>query len=253
MGIFICGEAVTETTVFVKDPGYGWGKQGANDHLWHDGVCKNCAYTHHYNEVRVDKGQDVLGTYFMVSGFQYGYSGLQVNSASERRILFSVWSPVASSTINSTAVLNNYQCPNITVKNFGGEGYGAQSFFNYMWKVNVTYAFLMRAEATPANKSTSFTLWIRNGETQKWLLFASFSRPSELLYFWYFYSFNENFYGAGNYPFKDNGGAVSRYGNYGRSFKLTNDSKWVDAFMATFSVDDCGKRKYRLDSSAGLN
>ena len=41
----------------------------------------------------VPEGNDVLGSYFMANGFAQGYFGIQVNSPTERRILFSVWSP----------------------------------------------------------------------------------------------------------------------------------------------------------------
>lgn len=96
-GILICGEAVTENTVFVRDANYGGGRQGANDHLWPDGDCPKCLYTHFYNEMYVTKGQDVQSTYFMVNGFGVGYSGMQVNGPDLRKLLFSIWSPVKSS------------------------------------------------------------------------------------------------------------------------------------------------------------
>ncbi len=38
----------------------------------------------------------MIGSYFMANGFGQGYFGIQVNSASERRILFSVWSPFST-------------------------------------------------------------------------------------------------------------------------------------------------------------
>ena len=39
------------------------------------------------------KGSDLLGSYFMANGFAEGYFGIQVNSETERIILFSLWSP----------------------------------------------------------------------------------------------------------------------------------------------------------------
>src|ERR1035438_3934528 len=44
-----------------------------------------------YNEVTIPKNADQLYSYFMACGFARGYFGMQVNSASERRIIFSVW------------------------------------------------------------------------------------------------------------------------------------------------------------------
>ena len=46
-----------------------------------------------YNEMTVPKGSDLLGSYFMANGFAEGYFGIQVNSETERIILFSLWSP----------------------------------------------------------------------------------------------------------------------------------------------------------------
>jgi len=46
-----------------------------------------------YSELKVPKGQDTVGAYFMANGFNHGYFGMQVNSETERRIIFSVWSP----------------------------------------------------------------------------------------------------------------------------------------------------------------
>ena len=44
-----------------------------------------------YNEVTIPKGSDVLHSYYMACGFARGYFGIQVNSKTERRVIFSVW------------------------------------------------------------------------------------------------------------------------------------------------------------------
>ena len=44
-----------------------------------------------YNELTIPTGSDALHSYFMACGFARGYFGMQVNSPSERRIIFSVW------------------------------------------------------------------------------------------------------------------------------------------------------------------
>lgn len=49
-----------------------------------------------YSELRVPKGLDTEGSYFMANGFNVGYFGMQVNSPTERRFLFSVWSPYST-------------------------------------------------------------------------------------------------------------------------------------------------------------
>ena len=44
-----------------------------------------------YSELTVPVGGDPLYTYYMACGFARGYFGIQVNSATERRVIFSVW------------------------------------------------------------------------------------------------------------------------------------------------------------------
>ena len=44
-----------------------------------------------YNEITIPKDADVLHSYYMACGFARGYFGIQVNSPTERRVIFSVW------------------------------------------------------------------------------------------------------------------------------------------------------------------
>src|SRR5436190_11872025 len=44
-----------------------------------------------YNEITVPKDADPLHSYYMACGFARGYFGIQVNSPTERRVIFSVW------------------------------------------------------------------------------------------------------------------------------------------------------------------
>ena len=44
-----------------------------------------------YEEILVPEGSDPLATYYMSLGFYRGYMGIQTNSDTERRVLFSVW------------------------------------------------------------------------------------------------------------------------------------------------------------------
>src|SRR5690606_40657805 len=69
-----------------------WGRRGPSVHLSYTTPAdKDIEYC--YNEITVPEGEDVVGSYYMANGFGEGYFGIQVNSATERRILFSVWSP----------------------------------------------------------------------------------------------------------------------------------------------------------------
>ena len=69
-----------------------WGRRGPSVHLRYD-VPRGRDLKYAYSEITVPKGEDPIGSFFMANGFGQGYFGIQVNSAKERRVLFSVWSP----------------------------------------------------------------------------------------------------------------------------------------------------------------
>ena len=54
-----------------------------------------------YNEVTAVA--DPVATYYMACGFARGYFGMQVNSATERRIIFSVWDSGTGQTAKNRA------------------------------------------------------------------------------------------------------------------------------------------------------
>ena len=71
-----------------------------------------------------------------------GYFGIQVNSATERRILFSVWSPF--STDNPKEIPDDKKIKllrkgkDVHTGEFGNEGSGGQSYLRYQWKTGTT-------------------------------------------------------------------------------------------------------------------
>jgi hypothetical protein len=91
----------------------------------------------------IPEGQDTLGSYFMANGFRGGYFGIQVNSPSERWILFSVWD--AQNGERTTLVRKG---EGVVDNNFGGEGTGGQSYLVFNWKAGTTYRFITRASPT---------------------------------------------------------------------------------------------------------
>lgn len=145
----ISGTAVTNETAFVKDNAdnyFYWGRRGPSVHLNYTLPATNI--TDFYSEITVPEGNDVIGSYFMANGFAEGYFGIQVNSASERRVLFSVWSPYQ--TDNPASIPPEYKITmlkkgsNVYTGEFGNEGAGGQSYLVYPWKAGNTYKFLLR-------------------------------------------------------------------------------------------------------------
>ena len=63
-------------------------RNAASVHLFYP-TPKDAEVAWFYNEVTAV--EDPVATYYMACGFARGYFGMQVNSATERRIIFSVW------------------------------------------------------------------------------------------------------------------------------------------------------------------
>src|SRR5690606_23783892 len=118
--------------------------------------------SYYYSEVEVPEGSDPIGSYFMANGFGEGYFGFQVNSESERRILFSVWSPFSTDDPNSIPddekIILNKKGPEVHTGEFGNEGSGGQSYLKYNWKAGNTYKFLLKGQPD-GNGKTDYTAW----------------------------------------------------------------------------------------------
>ena len=75
-----------------QDNNFYFGKRGPSVHFGYE-FPNNIDIKWFYNELTVPTGTDPIGSYHMANGFTEGYFGMQRNSATERRILFSLWSP----------------------------------------------------------------------------------------------------------------------------------------------------------------
>lgn len=141
-----------------------------------------------YNEVTVPAGYDPLYCYYMTSGNGQGYAGIQTNSATERRFLFSVWAAIEES--DPTALKTKYNpklvrvCnqpayrPGINYAVFGGEGTGGQSYLNVRWETGKTYKVLLRIRPHPDQvkfpNSTLYKAWFHNGT--EWIFMCEWRR-----------------------------------------------------------------------------
>ena len=77
-------------------------RNAASVHLMYP-VPKDANIAMFYNEVTaVD---DPVATYYMACGFSRGYFGMQVNSPTERRIIFSVWDAGSGQSANDRIVV----------------------------------------------------------------------------------------------------------------------------------------------------
>lgn len=265
--LVLSGSAIDERTSYVKNNEgnfFHWGRRGPSVHLNYQLPAQTDAEWF-YNELTVPKGEDVIGSYFMANGFGEGYFGIQVNSASERRILFSVWSPFT--TDNPKDIPASHQIKmlkkgkDVHTGEFGNEGSGGQSYLKYNWKAGNTYKFLLHvAPGTPTpspnakdgtvdlemvkDSTTTYTAYFFAPELNQWQLIASFKRPKTQTYLKRPHSFLENF--------------IPAYGNQSRQVLFNNqwicDTKgnWTELTTARFTTDNTGNVNYRKDYAGGL-
>ena len=128
-----------------------------------------------YNELTVE--QSVPGSYFMACGFRHGYFGIQERGPGQDRIvIFSVWDPGTQNEAQRVPADQRvevlYKAGDVSVRRFGGEGTGGQSFFHYAWKTGEKYRFLV--EATVEKEKTSFAAYFFLKETGEWKHLVTF-------------------------------------------------------------------------------
>lgn len=239
------GEAVEQKISFVRDDFY-WGKRGPSVHLSYTVPEEAGEVKWFYNEITVPQGNDVLGSYFMANGFGEGYFGIQVNSETERRILFSVWSPYRTDNPNEIPkdmrIRMLAKGEDVHTGKFGNEGSGGQSYLRYPWKAGSTYGFLLRGEPQGDN-STIYTAWFYPPEKGTWQLIASFQRPQTDTHLRRLHSFLENFH-TGT-------GFILRSANYSNQWICNTEGEWFELTNATFTADATARKEARLDYSGG--
>jgi hypothetical protein len=242
--ILIGGPAVSSIT-FVPTENQYFGRRGPSVHMsYEEPEGKNIQWF--YNEVTVPEGEDILGSFFMANGHAQGYFGMQVNSESERRILFSIWS--AFSTDDPNQIPEDYKVINlgngsgVTVQDFGNEGSGKQSFKAFDWKAGTTYKFLLKGEPSTDN-STDYTAYFYAPEIGEWQLIASLRRPQTSTFLKRPHSFLENFVPST--------GFIAREVQFGNQWVYTTEGDWIELDKATFTADATASQGHRLDYIGG--
>lgn len=188
-----------------------------------------------------------LYSYFEACGWHRGYFGMQVNSATERRIIFSVWDSGHEAvdrkkvgTEDRTSLVAKGE--GVYSGDFGNEGTGGHSHFVYNWKTGARQRFIVTAKPTDATHTIYAGYWF-HPEEQKWKLISSWKAPKDGSYLRGWYSFNENFGGSN--------GELRRKALFGNQWYHTADGQWHEQTTATFSHDPTGKAD-RLDRFMGV-
>ena len=191
--------------------------------------------------------EDPLWTYYMACGWHRGYFGMQVNSPTERRIIFSVWDS-GDEALDRDKVGNENRVAlvakgeDVNSGDFGNEGTGGHSHLKYGWKTGERQRFLVTAKPVD-DTFTIFAGYYYHPDKKDWMLISSWKAPKEGKYLRGLYSFSENFAGKN--------GHVLRKALYENQWIRTVDGKWHEITKATFSHDKTGKAD-RLDRFMGL-
>lgn len=255
--VSVSGTALDEVCGYVKPDdksNFYWTRRGPSVHCAYDisNISEDVEWF--YNEVTVNPGEDPIGTYAMGIGFSGGYFGIQVNSKTERRILFSIWSPYVtddpSSIPEEKRVVLRTKKPEVYTGEFGGEGSGGQSYLKYNWISGMKYKFLMRIRPVASDR-TEFTAYFFFPESGKWELFASFIRPETHLYIEHPHSFLENF--------DDTRGFLFRKASYTNQWAVTSSAdgtasgKWIPVSSMTVTADATARAGNREDYAGGAD
>lgn len=147
-----------------------------------------------YTEMTPTNSAD--GTYFMACGFNLGYFGIQELYDGRKVVIFSVWDPGDQNNPNAVAADQRVKLlekgPKTTVKRFGGEGTGGQSFVDLDWKLGQTYRFVVKA-MPDGDDRTAFAAYFQNPGDTEWTHVATFSTLTKEKHLKGLYSFIEDF------------------------------------------------------------
>ncbi len=202
-----------------------------------------------YNEITIPKDADVLHSYFMACGFARGYFGIQVNSPTERRVIFSVWD-AGNEAVDRNKVNDENKVKliakgeGIFADGFGNEGTGGHSHLVYNWKAGETYKFLVTASTDSATSTTNYAGYFFMPEIQKWKLISCFKAPKDGKPLRKLYSFVENFWG--------NNGQLFRKAYFGNQWIRRENGEWKEITESKFSYDATGKAGDRIDYGSGI-
>ncbi len=246
--IALGGDATASGVYYANEDYFYWGRRGPSVHLGYQLPEEASDVVWFYNEVTVPEGNDVLGSYFMANGFGQGYFGMQVNSATERRVLFSVWSPYSTDDPSSIPADQRVQLiakgENTTVNDFGGEGSGGQSYMQFNWEAGSTYRFLLKGVPAGDNK-TDYSAYFFDPKESQWHFIAQWRRPKTSTYLTNLHSFLENFNTAT--------GPLKRKAFYNNQWVYDTNDTWHEITRARFTADATARDKARLDYAGGYN
>jgi hypothetical protein len=179
--------------------------------------------------------QTADGTYFCAIGFNGGYFGIQQQGKGQKVVICSVWDPARGDDPKKIEETQRVRClhqgEQVRIGRFGGEGTGGQSFFNFDWKLNETYRFLVAATPDTESGRTTYSgyFYLPNEKTWKHLVtFSTLAKKSTLSGY---YSFVEDF--------KRNRESTKlvRKATFGNAWVKPETGDWQAVTQARFTAD----------------
>ena len=150
------------------------GHAGAQ-HLWWD-TEKQVGATCLYGEVTVLATHHAIyycGANWHPGEAAGGYCGIQHNSPTERRTIFSIWdtSPQLHPRVTGSD-------PQTIFNRFGGEGEGAHTHMRWDWQVGDTFQFHVRKQPGHLAGMTDARYYVFDRESKKWRHSATITCPN---------------------------------------------------------------------------
>ncbi len=204
-----------------------------------------------YSEVVVPKEvEKSVNAYYETNGFNSGYMGIQINSLTERRFIFSIWSLYKTDDpkqIPTDYAVNLKRKGNgVFSGEFGDEGSGGHSHLVYPWQAGKTYRLLNGIKSMAGDSTTYIAYFATPDDNYQWHLMSEWTqhKTDTKTGFKGLYSFVENFGGNGNDYFK---------AYYGNQWICTPSGNWVELTDAVFSTTASPQKHQRYDYGAGVD
>jgi hypothetical protein len=185
-----------------------------------------------YNEVTIER--TTPGSYFAVCGFGHGYFGLQELGNGKKVVIFSVWDPTKGDNRDAVPLEQRVEVlhrgEDVTVKRFGGEGTGGQSFFSFDWQTGQTYRFAVAAAVE--GKKTAYAGYVFLPDQKSWKHLVTFRTETGGDHLRGLYSFVEDFR-------RDSVSAGEvRRATFGNGWALDGAGKWQPLTKAQFTASN---------------
>ena len=234
--IVIEGKAAGPDVIYAYDPAtFSTARKGAALQLFYNTPTSNAEWF--YNEMTVPPNGYRLGTYYMSNGFTGGHFGMQVNSETDKKIVFTVndnFSQKATNVRKGTGVTNTTVTGTVT---------GSQSALSYNWVSGTTYKFLTQGKPDGAG-NTIFSSWFYATESAEWKFIASWKRPNTSSYLKNIYSSLEGTNTENSY--------TVRRARYYNQWVRDIDGTWSEVTNANFDGNTVASDLLRYDFTGGV-